>query len=128
MNNENNPHLLVIPLGSLAADKVVPAGYLPKKSVIVGLALQNGAAIAQSDTNYAVVNLKVGSQIIGSVSTQLTGGQGPLVALQPLAGAIVAGQEVQAAGAALSAQYDETDAGSNVALTDALLIVQYYPL
>lgn len=130
LSNENNPMLLSIALGSPTADKVVPAGYFPKKSKIVAAYIQNGAALAQSDTNYLVGQLLNGSVKVAQVSTKLTGGDAALVANVALAMNIdpdsVSADEI-AAGTSLKFSYDETDAGSNVALTDAQLIIEFYP-
>ena len=130
MNNENAPQVLTVQLGSPGADLTVPAGYFIKKSKILGVYLQNGADIAQSDTNYAILQLLNGSNKVAQFSTKTTGGDGALTANVAQAMNIdpdVGGYDVVAEGTSLKFKYDETDAGTNIALTNALVTIVYFP-
>lgn len=74
----NAPFLIPLQLGSITADDIVGGFKAPRKMVILAAKLVNSGAIAQSDTDYVVVQVKVGSNVKASYSTQLTGGQGAL--------------------------------------------------
>lgn len=124
MNNENNAHIALIKIGSPAVDVTVPGIMLPQRSVIKSVKVMNGAAIAANASNYAVIQLLAGATVVAQYDTRPSG----LTALAAGDMAVVAGQEKQIAGTVLSVKYDETDAGSNVALTDAVVQVEYYPL
>jgi hypothetical protein len=125
MNNENNPTLVAIHLGSLTTDgTLVPGVHLPKKSKIKSVKLMNGANISASDSNYAQVALKNGSTVVAAIDTRAAHENG-LTANVAKALNIVSGQETQAAASDLSVLYNET---GTMALTDAKLIVEFYPL
>jgi hypothetical protein len=124
MSNENNPHIVVIDLASLTADTTVPAMNLVKKSVIKSVKFMNGAGIAASDTDYALVNLKAGSTDVATLDTRAAG-NGAVTANVAKAMTLVSGQETQAAGTDLKIVYDES---GTMALTNAKLQIEYYPL
>lgn len=123
-SNENNPHIVVIDLASLTADTTVPAMNLVKKSVIKSVKFMNGAGIAASDTDYALVNLKAGSTDVATLDTRAAG-NGAVTANVAKAMTLVSGQETQAAGTDLKIVYDES---GTMALTNAKLQIEYYPL
>jgi len=119
-SQNRNPLVVVVPLLSLAADKTVPAGVLPRHCVLLAAYIQNGAAIAASNSDYVVAQLKVGSTVKASLDSRAAG-QGALV--QNVGKAMAISDSDLPAGSSLTLAYDETDTGSNVALTDALLVM-----
>lgn len=124
MNNENNAQVIQVPLGSLAADASVLAGYLPAKSKLKSFKLVNGATIAQSDTNYVDIQVKIGAIKLAGYSTKLTGGNGPLTS-GVLASGVVTDLDDIAAGSKLEVVYDETGV---VDLTTAHAVIEFYVL
>ena len=127
MNNDNNRHVVVIPLGSPSTDKTVPGLYCTEKMVIKSVALINGAGIAASNTDFVQLQLMNGSTEVAELDTRAAH-EGAVTANVAKALNIVSGQEEQAAGSTLKVVYNETDSGTAVALTDAVLVVEYYPL
>jgi hypothetical protein len=132
MNNELALQTAVIPLASITADGDVYGMYLPRKSKIVSALLVNGAGIAQSDTDKAVITLQEGSNVIATHSTALTGGTSALSANVPAAMTLNSshagygnGGVTVAAGKWLKVAYDES---GTYAMTSAFVIVNYYPL
>lgn len=125
LSNENNPHLTVVHLGSLTTDgTVIPAMHLPKKSYIKSVKVMNGAAVAASDSNYIQLSLKKGSTVVAECDTRAAHENG-LAQNVSKALNIVSGQETQEASSDLTLTYNET---GTVALTDAKLMVEWYPL
>lgn len=127
MNNELNPSIALVKVGSPSADLTIPAMCLVKKSKILSVKIMNGAGIAASNTDFAVISLKAGSTTVASYDTRAAG-QGALTANVSKAFAIVSGEETQVAGTDLTLVYDETDSGTAVALTDAVVQIEYFPL
>ena len=123
MNNENSAQSIQVPLGSISADGSVLAGYIPAKSKLKSCKLVNGAAIAQSDTDYVDLQLKIGSTKLAGFSTKLTGGNGAL-SNGVLVDMVVESKEIPA-GSKLEVVYDET---GNIAMTNAHVVVEFYPL
>lgn len=123
MNNELNPQVQVIDLASITADGDVYGIYLPKKARILNVKLINGANIAQSNTDKAVIALKNGSTVIAQHSTALTGGTGPITANTLTSVPIVSGAEDVAAGSLLNVNYDES---GTYAMTNAKVFVEYF--
>jgi len=127
LNNEANPHVAVVDLGSITTDGDVYGVYLPRKSRIVSVKLVNGADIAQDDSNYAVITLKLGTTVIATHSTKLTGGTSALTANTPASFSLSATDAnlVPAANSYLKVNYDET---GTYAMTSAKVYIVYYPL
>lgn len=124
ISNQNSPITIAIHLGSLTTDgALLPAMYLPKKAHLVSAHLMNGATHAASDSNYFQVALKNGSTVVAEMDSRAAHENG-IVANVAKALNIVSGQEEQAAAASLSLLYNET---GTVALTDAKLILSYFP-
>ena len=124
-NNENQPISLPIYLGSLSTNNtVIPAMHLPKKSKIVSVHLLNGAAISASDSNYFGLLLKKASTTIAEMDSRAAHENGVAENVAEALN-IVSGQEEQAAGSDLTLTYTET---GTVALTDAILVLTYFPL
>lgn len=65
-------HPVVLPIGSPAATATLPAPKLVHPLEISKVRLINGASLAQDDTNYITVELKVGSTVLASFSSKLT--------------------------------------------------------
>ncbi len=78
-SNVNNPQVIVARLGSITLDGDYPIIDLPRKFVLRGVKILNGAAIDASDTDFAVLTLKSGSTSIATLDTR-TGGNGAVVA------------------------------------------------
>lgn len=130
LNNQNNPHVLVIPVGSPAVDAVVLAG-LPQghRMEVISAHLVNAATIAASDTDFAQISLQKGTvaspTVVAELDTRAAHESG-LVANIPKLMNVVAAEKTIGAGDLISAKYDETDAGTNIALTGAVIIVNYF--
>lgn len=123
MNNENNAHVLQVSLGSITADADVLAGYIPAHSKLKSFKIVNGAAIAQSDSDYGVLKLKIGAVELASHSTKLTGGNGAL-ATDVLSDGTILSKDIPA-GSKLVVNYDET---GTYAMTGAYALIEWYPL
>ena len=124
INNENQPMVAEIALGSITADADVFGMYIPKKSKIVDVKLVNGASITASDTDYVQVSLQLGSNVIAEIDTRAAHENG-LVANTPKSLNVVAAQSLPASGSYLKATYNEE---GTIAMTNAKLIVVYFPL
>lgn len=79
-SNENNPHLVVIPVGTQAASIELPGMYARKKMILKNMWLINQANLAADDTNYLQVQLlsAPAGSVLAEVSSKLTGGEGAL--------------------------------------------------
>jgi hypothetical protein len=122
-SNFRNPVVVQLPLGSLSADKTIPAGVVPRGGKLISAHIQNGAAIAASDTNYAVIQVKDGSTVKCELDTRAAKENG---LVQNVGKAMRVLDEDLVSGSSLTVVYDETDAGTNVALTDAVLTLCYW--
>jgi hypothetical protein len=125
LSNENNPGSYCIDLGSPSADAVKMAGAMGGKSwKVLSVSLVNNAAIAADNSNYVILELKKGSTIVAELDSRAAHENGLAdETLEPLN--LVTAQVEMAAGSVLSVNYNETDAGTNVALTDAVLCIHY---
>jgi hypothetical protein len=131
--NENNPFVFPLQLGSPSADDAIIAGayfYAHRKAIITGAVVVNGATLAASDTNYVKLALKNASVEVAEIDTRAAHEDGLVADVAKEmnltdADDITEGVEV-AAGSTLTVAYDETDAGTNVALTSAVLIISGY--
>jgi hypothetical protein len=124
LSNENSPQLVVVPMGSITADGSLPALYLPKKSFIKSVTIIDVTGIAASDTNYIQVSLQNGSDVIAEMDSRAAH-EGALTALVGLSLNMVAAEQEQAAGSSLKVVYNEE---GTVAMTNAILVVELYPL
>ena len=124
INNANNPQLVVVPLGSIAADGSLPALYLPKKSYIKSAAVIDQAGIAASDTDFVQISLQNGATVIAEMDSRAAH-EGALTALVGKSLNMVSAQQEQAAGSSLKVVYEET---GTVAMTSAILVLEIYPL
>lgn len=126
LSNENNPSVAIIPLGSLSADATLPGVVCPKKMKIVGVSLLNGAAIAASDTDFVQLSLvKADDTVVAELDSRAAHENG-IAAHTKEALNLVSGQEDQAADTVLKVVYNETDSGTAVALTNAVLVIHWH--
>lgn len=86
-SNENNPHMVMLEVGTQAASIELPGMLARKKMVMKNMWLINQANLAADDTNYLQVQLLngPGGAVLAEVSSKLTGGEGSLVKNVPLA-------------------------------------------
>lgn len=126
LSNQNNAHMLCKDLGSPSVDDaVILMGSTGKKLVVTAVSLYNEAAIAASDTNYVVLELKKGSTVVAEIDSRAAHENG-IAQNAKEALNLVSAELTIAADALLQVDYDETDAGTNVALTNAVLCMDYY--
>lgn len=124
LSNANNPHLECVSLGSASADDVVLMGASNKSMVVDAVYLLNEASIAASDTDFVQIELKKGATIVAEIDSRAAHENGIAAnTIEPLN--IVSAEKTMASGLVLSVNYNETDAGTNVALTGAVLCVNY---
>lgn len=124
LSNENNMHCVVIDLGSPSGDLLIPGMSVRKDIVIENVDFINGAAIAASDTDFIQLDLRSGSTVIAELDSREAHEDG-IEADVAKALNIVAAEAERDAGETLTVNLNETDAGTNVALTDAKLCVWY---
>jgi len=122
IDSENSPETLVVDLGSLSADGTVPAMLTKRRIKILHFSILNGAAISASDTDFAEIQLKVGSTVHGDLDTRSAAENG-LAQNVWKDGRVVSA--VVEKDSKLDVVYDETDAGTNVALTTARAQIVY---
>lgn len=122
MQNELNPQINLVQIGTQAASITLPGPQAEKARRIKAVKLINQAALAQDDTNYLVVNLLLNGASVATVSSKLTGGTGPLVANTPLA-AVLAAPIDMAVGDQLTVQVVKNGTG---APTLALLQLEWF--
>ena len=124
-NQERNPICIPIQLGSPDADDAIIAGayaYMHRRFIVTKAVLVNGATLAASDTDYAQISVKNGANVVAELDTRAAHENG-LVA--------DTGKEMNVSdtyndvdeGSTLTVAYDETDAGTNVALTNAVILL-----
>lgn len=124
LNNANNPHTLCVPLGSLSSDGVVLAGALEKAVDVSAVYLLNAGTIAADNANYVILELKKGSTVVAELDSRAAHENGLTAnTVEPLN--VVTAQKSISSQSVLSVNYDETDAGTNVALSGAVLCMQY---
>lgn len=124
LSNANNPHLECVSLGSPSADAVVLMGASNKSMVVDAVYLINAAAIAASDTDFVQIELKKGSTIVAEIDSRAAHENG-IASSGIEALNIVSAEKTMASGLVLSVNYNETDSGTAVALTGAVLCVNY---
>jgi len=125
LNNENNPQARCVALGSPSVDATLLGGAVGGKGWrVLSVSLVNGGTVTASDTNYVSVELRRGATVVAELDSRAAHESGLLAnTLEPLN--LVTAQRDIASGAILTVVYDETDAGTNVALTGAMLCVHY---
>lgn len=124
LNNQNNPHVMCVPLGSLSADGVVLAGAIEKGIEVSSVYLLNAGTIAADNANYVILELKKGATVVAEMDSRAAHENGITAnTVEPLN--VVTAQKSIASQSVLSVNYDETDAGTNVALSGAVLCMNY---
>jgi hypothetical protein len=124
MNNQNVIHQVVVNIGSPSVDATGPALYADVALEILSVHVANGAAIAASDTDYASFELLNGADIVAELDTRAAHENG--LADKVFKGLnLVAAKVDVAAGSSLSWKYNETDAGTNIAATNAQMVIKY---
>jgi len=129
LNNENNPHVMIIPVGAPSADAITLAGLSPDKQLkVLSCYLINAAAIAASDTDFVQISLEkgpiAGTTVVAELDSRAAHENGIAQNVPELMN-LDADEAVIAAGDLISVNYDETDSGTSVALTGAVLCVNY---
>lgn len=127
LDNEQQVLTQMIPLGSITANADTYGVRLPQKSRIKSVQLVNGAAITNSDTNFADITLRNGATDLAKHSTRVTGALGAPLALNTPSDMILQAAALLdiAAGSWLLVNYAET---GTYALTNAFVIINYWPL
>ena len=126
LSNENNQHVTVISLGSPSTDAEIPGGYASNKMEISSVVIINEAAVAASDTNFASIELKDSDDnIIAELDTRAAH-EGALAAYIAKALNLSSTLKTVPKGTSLKVNYNETDAGTNIALTNAVLVITWY--
>lgn len=64
--------ILTIHVGTQAATASIGGPAIPKACKMLSCKLVNEASLATDDTNYLIVELKIGSTVLGSFSTKTT--------------------------------------------------------
>jgi hypothetical protein len=123
MNNENNPQVAVIDLGSITADGDVYGAYFPKKSKILGVKLVNGANVTADNTNYFQLSLKVGTTEYAEMDSRAAHENG--VTANELKSLNIATDDEIPAGSLAKISYNEE---GTMALTSAKVFIHYFPL
>lgn len=124
-NNENNPCVTVVPLGTVATDNTqLPAMHFPKKSKLKSVKIIDGLGVAASDSNYIQVSLlnAVGDAVVAELDSRAAH-EGALTAR--VAKALNIAEDDMAEGTSLYFDYQET---GTVTLTNAILVIEHFPL
>lgn len=122
MNNENNAQSIQVALGTVSGDGTTLVGYMPAKAKLKSVKLISATGLVQSDTDYLVASLKVGSTTKASFSTKLTGGTEALSA-GVMKKMVIADADL-AENAKLELVMDET---GNISI-DLHAVVEFYTL
>lgn len=126
LSNQNNAHVWCKDLGSPSTDDaVIMMGTTGKKLVVTAVSLYNEAAIAASDTDFVILEFKKGSTVVAEIDSRAAHENGIADSAKEALN-LVSAQTTIAADALLQVNYNETDAGTNVALTNAVLCFDYY--
>ena len=110
-NNQNNPPLAVVYLGTISDAGDYPVCHLPRKFVLVGAKLLNQADITESDTNYVTLTLKNGATPLGSLDTKAAN-EGGVTKNVSKDFTMVADAQELAAGSDLKVAYAEGGTGT----------------
>lgn len=116
-SNENNPHMMLIPLGTrTGATQSVPGGYVRKKMIIRQASLLSGTTAATA-TNTTKVFLKNGTSTIASIDST-TGAITPFVSKQAT--------ETNVSVAAGSDLHVKIEGAGTAGVTDGVLALECY--
>lgn len=119
--NENNPHVMLIPIGSQNADKVLPGPKFPKNVRIKKVALLDQAGVAADDTNFLTIQLKDDGASIAEIDTRAAN-EGALTA-----NVAKYAPETELDVAAGSQMSVDVNVSGTAVTTLALLQLEYYP-
>lgn len=135
MNNERNPHTIVVPIGALAgaASKEVPAMKALKDFILLSASIVDGAGVSASNSNYITATLKNHTDTLNLATLDTrAANQGALAALEGGDMALVASTAPQLADPTTilprgkSASLSVVSTGT-AALTNAVaVLVGYY--
>lgn len=129
LSNENNAHIMLINMGSAAVDLVQLTGLNPGKRIeIISVHLLNGASIAASDTDFIQMSIEKGpiggTTVVAEIDSRAAHENGITANIaEPMN--LVAAEVIVAKNLLLSVNHNETDAGTNVALTNAMVVINY---
>jgi hypothetical protein len=110
-------------LGNITADAEANYAVLNRKSKLLRAYLVNAATLAESGSNYVLLQVKVGSLVIASGGNFT--GQGAITVDVPKALSVVSGSEIVAELSPIKINYDETGA---IGLTNAILMLEWEPI
>ena len=110
-NNQNNPPVVSLYLGTISTAGDYPLCHLPKKFVLTGAKLLDQAGIAADNTNYVTLTLKNGSTTLGSLDTRAAN-QGAVTALVGKSFSMTSAEQSIAAGSDLKMTYAEGGTGT----------------
>lgn len=125
-NNELNPHLTHLGIGSPAATATIGGLFIPRNMTLIQAWLTDGATLAAGDTNYYSVDLQKNGVSVGIWSSKLTsppaGSQGPMLANVPKSLALTTPVQL-VAGDVLTAVV--TKNGTGVPVTSTISMQMY---
>ena len=129
LSNENNAHIMLSNLGSAATDFVQLTGINPTKRIeIISVHLINAGAIAASDTDFVQLSVEKGpiggTTVVAELDSRAAHENG-IADDTPEPLNLVAAEVIVAKNLLISVNYNETDAGTNVALTNAMVVINY---
>jgi len=133
MNNELNPHVVLVPIGTRAATVTLPGLHARKKLRIKKVHLLNGAGITADNTNFLQVSLQDLLAVEYATLDTRAANQGAVVAntakeLAKSVGKLATDNSGELEVPALTnLQLVVTKNGTAVP-TDATLSIEYYPL
>lgn len=110
-NNQNNPVVLPMYLGTVSTAGDYPLCYLPKKFVLLGAKLLDKAGITADNTNYVTLTLKNGTTALGSLDTRAAN-QGAVTAVVAKSFSMTAAEQELASGSSLKLTYAEGGSGT----------------
>lgn len=122
VNNQNNPVVLPIYVGTISTAGDYPLCNLPKKFVLLSAQLLDQAGIAADNTNYVTLTLKKGSTSYGSLDTRAAN-QGAVTANVAKAFALTSAEQEISSASDLKLTYAEGGSGT---LTKAIVELHGY--
>lgn len=128
MNNERNPHVSIVNVGTIAATKTLPGLYFRKKSRIKNVVYVDQAGVAADNTNFLQLSLQDLAALEYATLDTRAAGQGALTAMTAKALAQVSAQKVNGeleVPAGTNLQVVATKNGTGVSTLGALHIEWY---
>jgi len=125
LNNENNPGMACYALGSPSVDATILAGALGGKSIrVMSVSLVNAGTIVASNSDFVQLELRKGATVVAELDSRAAHENGLVLNTQEPLNVVLAERDI-AANSVLSIDYNETDSGTAVALTGAMVCVHY---